>query len=193
MQRTAGHGLYTWLPLQSRARRCAVEGSIGTDLHKRVDASLATRYRRGLNFAPTDPPFGDALAGQPARAGPDSLGVAPYVMGSARPAHRPAAHRVAALPAEFCDLGVPSRGPDRCQGPALPGQSDSEDLDAPDCGPCWPEPVTGGRPDPDQVTRMRLRERGRRRIRRSHPCDDPTTKCIWPIGPPLENTPTLWM
>ena len=114
------------------------------------------RYRRGLNFAPTDPSFIDALAGQPARAGPDSLGVAPDVMGSARPAHWPAAHRVAA---ELRPLSPPSPatrvravacdGPARGPGPALPAQSDSDDSDAPACCPCWPEPVFGGRPDPD--------------------------------------------
>ena len=68
---------------------------------------------------------------------------------------------------------------------ARPEQSDSIDSDAPGCGPCWPGPVPGGRPDPVRVTRTLGRERRRHRIRRSHP----TPKPIWPTGPPFKTHP----
>ena len=112
-----------------------------------------------------------------------------------QPAHGPAAggapsrrcpHRV--LPLECArpwPVLVRAGGP----GQARSGQSDSDGSDAPACGPCWPGPVPGGGPDPVRATRTLRRERGRHRIRRSHP----TSICIWPIGPPCENTLTPTM
>ena len=52
----------------------------------------------------------------------------------------------------------------------------------PGCGPSWPGPVLGGRSDPARVTRMLWRERGRNRIRISHP----TPNHIWPTGNPSQ-------
>ena len=73
-------------------------------------------------------------------------------------------------------------------GGAGAGLGDSDDSDAPGCGTAGPVgPVPVGRPDPDRVTRMRRRERGRRRIRRKHPApqrvrpseNTPRRRCRW--------------
>ena len=102
-------------------------------------------------------------------------------------AHRPAAPRSAALPTESCDLDVPAQARRRGAGP---GPSDSNDLNtsgsrsvlswafawAMGTGPgqCRgpPHPAASGG--------------GGHQTGRSNS----TPKCIWPISPSLESTPT---
>ena len=67
----------------------------------------------------------------------------------------------------------------RAHRPALP---EFRDSGATSRGPCRPGPGPGSRPEPAQVTRIIKRERVKHWIRRSHP----TTRYIWPIGPPLD-------
>ena len=133
-----------------RAKCCAIQGSIGTDLHNRDDASLAAHYRCCFNFAPTNP--SSVMLWPASRSGPGRTGSGSRRLRSRR------------RPAQQLSLRLrsPASGPEP-RGQARPGQSDSDDSDAPGCSPCFSgfsRPVPWGRLNSDLVTRMRLRERG---------------------------------